>query len=45
MGKGQLEALHLILSLTLPYMPFPLDDFNLYRFPVIYCNNDYNSFH
>lgn len=45
MGRGQLEASHLVLSPTLPYMPLPLGDGNLYPFPVKYCNNDYNSFH
>lgn len=43
-GKRWPEALHLEVSRTLPYVSFPLADFNLHPFPIIKHNHEYNSF-
>lgn len=42
--RGQLEALWLELSWTLPYMSLPMFDLNLYPFAVINHSCEYNSF-
>lgn len=42
--RKQGEALSLEVTETLPYVPLPLVDFNLYPLAAINCNHEYNSF-
>lgn len=38
-GERTTGTSHLVLSWTLPYVLLPLANFNLYPFPVTYCNS------